>query len=345
MINFSRPTIDLIRQTFSENTYTDSFPKAILDLIYDHKLFKIFVPTQLGGLECSLPEGLKILELSAYIDGDFGWAVQIGAGGGYFTGFLQPEVASRYVAEPEFVIAGSGVPGGEAKLSGDEFKVSGKWKYCSGSHYATLFTANCVLDGSDDIKAFAFDPSQVSIENDWEAYGMQSTLSHSIIVNDSSVNKHMIFSSDKLINDYGYSIYHFPFMEFARTCIVSVMIGCFNHLLNEANNFFHSGKFTLERHEALEKLLTSIEIENGQHAEKFESSVKQAWDKVDSDSLADQLSELNQVIDQYMSFINTQSFTLFNLVGMEATASNSSFNKIWRDLTTAAQHILMKTYH
>ncbi|MEB3102933.1 hypothetical protein [Ferviditalea candida] len=78
------------------------------------------------------------------------------------------------------------------------YKVSGQWKYCSGSTHATLFTANCVLEeasGTEDlssgelssaqvIRSLIFLPEQVRIVKDWNAFGMKATASYSIAVED-----------------------------------------------------------------------------------------------------------------------------------------------------------------
>ncbi|MBL3657560.1 acyl-CoA dehydrogenase family protein [Fulvivirga sediminis] len=344
MIHFNRPTIDLIRNTFLQQHYQDHFPAEILDLIYEHKLFKIFVPEQLGGLECSFPEGLKIMEMSAYIDGDFGWAVQIGSGGGYFTGYLSKEVVDKYISQPEFVIAGSGMANGNAVTSERSYEVTGQWKYCSGSHYATLFTANCTIDSSSAISAFAFDPDQVSIINDWKAYGMENTLSHSIQVKNAQVPKHMSFNFDRVINDYNYLIYHFPFNEFARGCITAVLIGMFKHLLNEANVYYQYENLPSQKESSLQQILKTAEQESEKLTEHFYEEAQNCWSHLQNGLSEDLLQKFNNAIDNYISFANESSHNLFHHLGMYATFRDNAFNKIWRDLTTAAQHFLTKKY-
>ncbi|UII26487.1 hypothetical protein LVD15_24850 [Fulvivirga maritima] len=344
MIHFNRPTIDLIRNTFLQQHFQDHFPTEILDLIYEHKLFKIFIPEQLGGLECSFPEGLKIMEMSAYIDGDFGWAVQIGSGGGYFTGYLSKEVADQYIAQSDFVIAGSGMATGNAVTNGSGYEVSGQWKYCSGSHYATLFTANCTLNNSQKVSAFAFDPNQVAIINDWKAYGMENTLSHTIKVKKAQVPEHMLFNFERVINNYDYLIYYFPFNEFARGCITSVLIGLFKHLLNEANVYYQTKNYSSEKESSLQHTIKTAEKENEKLSELFYEEAQNCWSQLENGLMEDSLKEFNQAIDNYIRFINQSSHSLFQHLGMYATYRDNAFNKAWRDLTTAAQHILAKWY-
>ena len=74
----------LIRKLLLEENPHRVLPEPVLQIIYKHKLFKLFIPEKLGGLEKTIPEAFKILEEVSAIDGDLGWAVQIGSGGGYF---------------------------------------------------------------------------------------------------------------------------------------------------------------------------------------------------------------------------------------------------------------------
>lgn len=62
----------------------------ILESIYDHRLFKLFVPEELGGRMTSLPASLRLFEEASWIDGNLGWLITIGSGGGYFAASIKP---------------------------------------------------------------------------------------------------------------------------------------------------------------------------------------------------------------------------------------------------------------
>src|SRR5690606_5724753 len=65
----------------------------IVDWLVAHGLFRLWIPQSYDGLELTLPEALAIYEAAARIDGSFGWAVMIGAGGGLFAAYLEPGAA------------------------------------------------------------------------------------------------------------------------------------------------------------------------------------------------------------------------------------------------------------
>ncbi|WP_176220654.1 acyl-CoA dehydrogenase [Cohnella massiliensis] len=117
----------------------------LIEAIYEEKLFKLFVPESMNGAMTPLPEALRAFERAAWIDGAFGWAVTIGAGGGFFAATMDQERARELFSAREAVIAGSGLPTGRAVRAEGGYRVSGRWSYCSGALYASFFTANCVV--------------------------------------------------------------------------------------------------------------------------------------------------------------------------------------------------------
>src|SRR5690606_50661 len=94
-----------------------------LSIVYAQKWFKLFVPQQLGGLELSLPEGVRLEEELARIDGSLGWTVTLCAGANLFVGYVgqfsdQP-IAETVFADPQVCLGGSGQASGRAVMEGN----------------------------------------------------------------------------------------------------------------------------------------------------------------------------------------------------------------------------------
>lgn len=117
---FNEETVRAIREQSHEMEQTGQLTSQVLELIYDHNLFKLFVPGELDGNMTPLPDALRIFEETAWIDGSLGWLVNIGSGGGFFTSAISPEVSKTLFANREAVIAGSGFPpAGQSELKAD----------------------------------------------------------------------------------------------------------------------------------------------------------------------------------------------------------------------------------
>src|SRR5690606_36957711 len=200
-----------------------------LAMVYDRRWFKLFVPRSLGGLELSLPESVRLEEELARIDGSLGWTVTLCAGANLFVGYLDRLVVAPIFADPYVCLGGSGQATGRAAAEGDGFRVSGRWRYATGTPHLTHFTANCTLEkegqdlldatGKPLVRSFFFPRSDVRIVDDWNAFGLKATASHSFAVDDLRVSPSQAFSITPEAVTWDDPIYRYPFLPFAETTL------------------------------------------------------------------------------------------------------------------------------
>jgi alkylation response protein AidB-like acyl-CoA dehydrogenase len=212
-------------------------PEAVATLI-EHRLFRLWIPRRYDGLELDLPSTLRVYEEAAAIDGSLGWAVMIGCGGGLFAARFAAETAREIFASDDAVIAGSGASDGTAERVEGGYRVTGHWRYASGAHYATTFTANCVVTENDRavqqqgrpwIRAMAFPASQVRIIDAWDTTGMRATGSHDFEVREVFVPERHSFSvSDGPPSEEG-ALYRVPFEVLTELPVTAVGIGILRH--------------------------------------------------------------------------------------------------------------------
>lgn len=329
--------ISAIRKLFFQQDGSH-YPHEVLQMLYEQSWFKMFVPRKLNGLELPLPEAAELLEQLAYADGDLGWSVQIGAGGGFFTAFASDAVLQRYFTAREFVIAGSGMPSGDLKPVKEGFTLSGSWRYCSGSTYASLYTFAVQKD--QEVVAVAVDPEDVSIIRNWDAYGMCCTESHTVRVENIALDQAAVFSMSEIRQDFGYALYRLPFEVFAKVCVHSVMMGCFSHLLECAGEILRSEQ-SADRRKALSKVIESASRKFDTHRSAYYSSLNSVWSQVSENNKLDPAmsSDFQKKAADHSSIIREQAYRLFQQLGMTATKQSQEVNKVWRDLTTAGQHM------
>lgn len=326
----------------------------MLSLIYREKLFKLFIPKQLNGRQMSLPEALKLEIEASTIDGGFGWSVMIGAGGGYFAGFIDPEINQQLFSEEKAVVAGSGQPSAIAEKKDHHYQVNGQWKYCSGVNYATLLTANCQIKENgkaDNIKAFIFRPEQIEILPDWNAYGMKATGSHSMKVVDAEVPAEMTFDISKPHRQYDYAVYDYPFYEFAQLTTLTVVIGCCQHFLEEAKTIAdnHKAKWEAVNADRYNNFLKTLKAKQN----KLETAVNQyyelaekSWQLLLTKNAIDEsvLEAIQQKCPEVRNIALEAAQAVYGLLGMSAVMKDSAVNRSWRDLHTASQHMLLNDY-
>jgi hypothetical protein len=327
--------------------------QQVLAYIYDQKLFKMYMPLSLGGTMTPLPEALMIIEQASWINGSFGWSVMIGAGGGFFTSFIPDSLNLDLFTDPKAVIAGSGHPSGIAVQVDGGYNVTGQWKFCSGSQYATLVTANCILEHTADqlnpeTRVFIFTPKQVRIIEDWHAFGLKATGSHSIAVNSVFVPNEMTFSFLDQQDLSSNPVFQYPFLQFAEATICAVSIGLCKHFIEEAKLLSANQKDTWNaskenRYTYVRGLIDSAEKSFLISTKAYYELMDVSWQKL-MEQIPITEAELKQISQQCKETARaalTCGQLVFPYLGIQAIMENKPINQIWRDLQTVSQHSLL----
>jgi len=344
--------IDQIRNVSLHTEKEGGLARNALNLIIEHNWFKLFVPKAFGGEMATLPDALKIFEYASWVDGSFGWLTTIGAGGGYFAAFMQPDTAKSVFSPPQAVIAGSGAPTGTAVRTEGGYIVNGKWSFCSGSEHATTFTANCIIGSSDsahpEIRAFAFTPDQVEIVRDWRAFGLKATDSHSIIVNNQFVADERTFSLAEQLAFLDEPLFSYPFLPFAQATFCAISIGIAKHFLDEAKSLAERRHQAWDatragRYELITGLIRQEEDQLSSASYTFYKTIDHSWNShmQQQPFSPDEIAEISKVCQQTSRIALACAQNLFPYMGISAIMEHEPINQIWRDLQTACQHSLL----
>lgn len=330
----------------------------VLAAIYDHRLFHLFVPDELEGRMTSLPEAARIFQESARIDGNLGWLVTIGAGGGFFAALMSREVSRRVFAHREAVIAGSGMPTGTARQVDGGYIVNGSWKYCSGSTYATTFTANAVIepastvqDAADvpnadqdesHIRSFILNPDQIEILEDWNAFGLRATASHTISAVEAFVPVEMTFSLTEIQAYENETIYQYPFLPFAQVSFAGVAAGIAEHFFEAAESLATQRGSSSHVFSKLEERKAALELS----VSDFYKTVESSWEELLRNG---EISNATEVEVTARSIAAAQTALscgqqMFPLLGLSAAMEDADINRCWRDLQTACSHSLLRNF-
>ncbi|MFJ7981851.1 acyl-CoA dehydrogenase [Lysinibacillus xylanilyticus] len=322
-------------------------PEDVLELIYEHQLFKLFTAKELGGKDLDLLEGIKVFQKMSVLDGNFGWLVTIGTGGNAFIPTLNKEVCEKIFSPRNAVIAGSGYPTGTAVKIDGGYNVTGQWKYCSGADYATTFTMNCFVENdgirTDEIVSCSINSDQVEVFNDWRAMGLKATASHTICVQDVWVPEEETFQLGIIKNKYGSAVHSFPFGAFAEASFLSVCLGITENFLEETAILVkqrNNDPSRTERIGAIQFLLMQQQKNFRQLEEQFYSLLNEYWQKhKEGHELTDEeLQQFSRMSKDIAAACVDIANSLIRRLGMDAITETSSINRIWRNLYTAAHH-------
>ncbi|MEN9704602.1 MAG: hypothetical protein RLZZ393_481 [Pseudomonadota bacterium] len=344
----------LISAHGSQGRRAARLPQAIADALVDQGFFRLWIPRRFDGLEMPLPDGLRVCEAVARLDGAVGWAVMIGAGGGLFAAYLRPDAARRLFGPRNALVAGSGARTGTAERVEGGYRCSGRWRYASGAHQATVFTANCrvtqggqpvLVDGEPLVRAMAFKPEQVRIIETWDTTGLRATGSHDIVVDDAFVPETDTFSVFTDPPREAGALYRLPFGTMTELPVSAVVLGTARHALETFEAMARDkpspfGSGPLAGHPRVATATARARDAVDSAAASLQGLAEDAWRTATRDSPIDQdiirrcTTECAGLVSRLVSAIGG----LAPLAGMNALHREDPFATAWQDLSAAAAH-------
>lgn len=172
-----RPLMETHRSAFDSER---RLPDPVFDALCDIGAFRLFLPKALNGPELSPHGFMRVVEAASELDGSVGWLVGNGGGMSRVGGYLAPEVAARWFADPRaFVVSSTGATGQAEPVDGG-YRVTGRWPFGSGIHHATWAMGLCAV--ASPVPGAAFElicchlpAASVSVVDNWFVSGLRGT--------------------------------------------------------------------------------------------------------------------------------------------------------------------------
>ena len=142
-------------------------------------LFRLLLPTSLGGCGLSALEFMDVVEAAAALDGTIGWLVGNGGGMARAGGYL-PAVSAREIFDDPsaFVVSSTGAVGRAIRVQGG-YSVTGRWPFGSGSPHGTWFAPICAVEDGEQATGeliFVYVPrSDALLHDNWKVSGLCAT--------------------------------------------------------------------------------------------------------------------------------------------------------------------------
>lgn len=313
------------------------FPEEVLSWITAENLWNIWVPSKYGGLEFRLTEGLSRLQELAQIDGSLGWTVTLCSGANFFIGNLEPKVAEQIFKTPKnSILGGSGGVFGTAEKIGDNYKISGTWRYATGANYLTHFTLNAEIqengkailneNGSPQIRSFILPKDNVKIIEDWSTMGLKASVTHSFEVKNVLVPAGFSFIYNEFYQPQ--NIFKIPFSVFADLTLWVNYLGMAEHFLEEARSF--TSEDILKN---LEKCIAVFQNEISAYSKTIEDEIAAGNKILDSYS-----EEIHSSASNSVKNLSKNIIKIYPFLGVKASRNGHPLNQVFCDYFTATQH-------
>lgn len=357
-IVISEEQIGLIRKHAAEAEHNRQLSREVLQLIYEQQWLKVMEPDICAGLAWPLPKVVQLFESLAYADGNAGWCVNLGAGANLFSGYLSPETTKPVFSPATTWCAGSGAISGRAVKGPGGWRLSGRWKYASGSAHASHFTANGYLfdrydkaiteNGEPAFRSFIFPAGEVQVIDTWHTSGLKATSSNDFEVKNIFVPDERVFSLTKPSAFAKDPIFSFPFDALAvinMACMPTGMALHFLELFEQLMNSktpLHSNK-KLGEQKIVQQQFEQCRDRLQEARTDMYRALDKAWLPFEKGYSASQ-EDLCALKSKARTAAQTARETvhqLFPFCGMNIIYQDTGLNKAWRDISVAGQHYLL----
>lgn len=198
-------------------------------------LFRMAVPRSLGGAEAPPAAIFAVLETLAAADAATGWCAMIAGTTALSSAWLPAPHAAEVFGNPLGISGGVFAPMGKAVADGDDYIVSGRWAWASGSANCQWLTGGALVfddgklrtlpNGGPDHRMMFFRRDEVELIDTWDASGLRGTGSGDMAVSAVRVPKarSVSFITDKP-QESG-SLYAFPPFGLLALGIAAVAAG------------------------------------------------------------------------------------------------------------------------
>ena len=180
----ARDLRELIEEHADHTEEKATIAQPVVDAIVESGLFGLLVPASLGGHEADIDTIIDVFEEISYADGATGWAVAQNTTVGAYSAYLADDYARPLAAAT--AAAGMFAPLGVAYEEPGGFRVSGSYKFGSGSGYAEFMGGSALImrdgevapigdDGAMPVIGFIIPIDCVEMKGNWDVMGLRGT--------------------------------------------------------------------------------------------------------------------------------------------------------------------------
>ena len=225
----------LVEASRAEAEELKRLPDAVAAAFLEHDLYRILVPTDLGGAGLDPLAYFDLcVELASY-DGSVGWNFALASTCSPLMGMLPTERLKAFFSDPDCAIAGTVGPSGRAMRVDGGWKLSGRWSWMSGVHQAKwvilgawVFEGERQLlnpDGTPEVRQFLLPKDPACVLDIWDVGGVRGTGSTDYACEDAFTPTEMWVKAFSGQSNHPDPIFRLPFTYFGLgLCAVALGI-------------------------------------------------------------------------------------------------------------------------
>jgi len=333
---------------------TRALPPWLLEKLIDARFFRLLQPRSIGGAELRPTSFAQITEAIAAADGSTAWCLGQNNGCGMSAAYLKPEVA-REIFGPSTGILAWGPPGApfEAAPVPGGYRISGRWRFASGSHHATWLGAHMRIAGTTTRRTMLFPKSHARMNDIWHVMGLRATASDEYVVEDLFVPQDYTTARDAPAERKEQGLlYRFSSSQLYSCGFAGVGLGIARGTMDAflalpANKVSRGASKPMRENNVIQSQVAQSEARWRSARAFLHTTWEQAWRQVEE--TGEQRTEDRAMIRLASTWAIQTSReivnTLFHAVGSMAIFEDLPFERRLRDIDTVAQQAQGRQLH
>jgi alkylation response protein AidB-like acyl-CoA dehydrogenase len=249
LLDRARDIAGLLREEAGRGDEAGALTDRTMAALRGGGFFSLMLPQCLGGAEANPVAALRVIEELSAADGSTGWVVMAaGLCIGTAAAFLSDAaVAEIFAADSVPIIAGHGGANGTAVVERDGFRLSGNWRYGSGTKHAAYIHSGAVIlengtprrtpAGEPEIRIFVTPRQDAALADNWDVLGLRATGSVDYTITDLFVPEGFSHPPGMLVPKRGGNVYRIGLLGIAVIGHTGFALGVGRRALDEIAAF------------------------------------------------------------------------------------------------------------
>jgi alkylation response protein AidB-like acyl-CoA dehydrogenase len=245
------------------------------------------------------------------------------------------------------------MPGGKAVKADGGYRVSGRFRYGSGSEHCEYLLSGCMIfegdelctddNGGPEIRWLIHKTRDCEIiKGSWDTTGLRGTSSQDYVLDDLFIPQDWSFVVGENINPLANSFYRFPTVAFCQLAAITLGIASTSiRLLKEAAATKRRGPMLLRDDPALQMRLAQAQAETGAARAYVKSVTRDVLDTLAADKVLswDQRATFRLACTHALDSSTRAVDAMYKLAGGSAVYKPNQMDRNLRDIHTAGTHI------
>jgi 3-hydroxy-9,10-secoandrosta-1,3,5(10)-triene-9,17-dione monooxygenase len=330
-------------------------PKETIAEMQAAGLFKVLQPRRWGGYEMDMGTYFEVQMALGEGDMSVAWVYGVVGVHPWLVALLDERAEQEiWGADNTTLICSSLMPVGVAKPVEGGFRISGQWKYASGSdHCGWAFLGGMVDGRPDDRRVFVIPRKDYEIVDTWHVPGLKGTGSHDIEIKDAFVPE---YRSQKYADNFrgwgpGQALNTGPLykLPFGQVFFRGVSTGAIGALQGMLDAYIEYGKKRIQRSSgaaASEDMTIQITCAEAAVAiDEMKTILHRNFHELERYAAKGEMPPLKQRIEYkfHNAWVAERcsllASRLFKAAGTAGIAADLPFGRILADITIGRQHI------